>query len=68
MDALNDKEFQRIRNACVNRAQGDKQLCSSLQSASNSDTFLTHLLHTAIGCVLNILMLLHMLMVETTVL
>ena len=37
MDALNDKEFQRIRNACVNRAQGDERLCGSLQCASNSD-------------------------------
>ena len=42
MDTLDDNEFQRIRNACVNRAQGDERLCSSLQCASNSD----HLFNT----------------------
>ena len=36
VDALNDKEFQKIRNACVNRAQGDERLYRSLQRASNS--------------------------------
>ena len=36
-DALNDKEFQRIKNACISRAdQADKRLCDSLQQASGS--------------------------------
>lgn len=37
IDALNEKEFQTIKNVCVNRAdQADKQLYTSMRSASNS--------------------------------
>ena len=35
---MNDKEFQRIRNACVTRAdRSDERLCNSLRHASNSE-------------------------------
>ena len=35
---MNDKEFKRIKNACVTRAdRADEQLCNSLQQASNSE-------------------------------
>ena len=36
-DALNDKEFQRIKNACITRAdRADERLCNSLQQASDT--------------------------------
>ena len=37
MDTLNDREFRIIRNACLNRAQADKRLCSSLECTSDGD-------------------------------
>lgn len=38
MDVLNDKEFKRIKNACVTRAdRADEQLYNSLQRASDSE-------------------------------
>ena len=34
---MNDKEFQRIKNACITRAdRGDERLCNSLRQASDS--------------------------------